>query len=111
MAPWLRTHLPMQETRVRYLVWEDPLGKEIATQSNILAWEIHEQRSLAGSSPWGHRRVRQDLATEQQQQNLYIRCVDVDVSLDVQVEVCIGCKVCEFGTERDLEWRRRFRSH
>ena len=100
----------MQETPVQSLVWEDPLGKEIATHFSILAWEIHKQRSLAGSSPWGHRRVRQDLATEQQQ-NLYIRCVDVDVSLDMQVEICTGCEVCEFGTERDLEWRRRLRSH
>ena len=30
----------MQETRVRFLGGEDPLEKEIATHSNILAWEI-----------------------------------------------------------------------
>ena len=30
---------------------EDPLEKGIATHSNILAWEIHGQRSLAGYSP------------------------------------------------------------
>ena len=28
----------MQETWVRSLVWEDPLVKEIAIYSNILAW-------------------------------------------------------------------------
>ena len=28
------------ETRVRSLGWEDPLGKEMATNSSILAWKI-----------------------------------------------------------------------
>ena len=30
----------MQEMRVRFLGQEDPLEKEMATHSNILAWEI-----------------------------------------------------------------------
>ena len=30
----------MQETRVRILGWEDLLEEEMATHSNILAWEI-----------------------------------------------------------------------
>jgi len=30
----------MQETRVRFLGWEDPLEKEMATHSTILAWRI-----------------------------------------------------------------------
>ena len=30
----------MQETWVRSLGWEDPLKKEMATHSGILAWEI-----------------------------------------------------------------------
>ena len=34
-------HLPaMQETWVRSLGWEDPLEKEMATSSSILAWRI-----------------------------------------------------------------------
>ena len=34
-------HLPaMRETRVRSLGLEDPLEKEMATHSSILAWEI-----------------------------------------------------------------------
>ena len=34
-------HLPaMQETWVRSLGWEDPLEKEMATHSSILAWKI-----------------------------------------------------------------------
>ena len=30
----------MQETRVRFLGWEDTLEKEMATHCNILAWRI-----------------------------------------------------------------------
>ena len=45
----------MQETWVHPLGWEDPLEKEIAIHSSILAWEIHGQRSLVGYSPWGHK--------------------------------------------------------
>ena len=30
----------MQETRVQFLGWEDPLEKEMVTHSSILAWRI-----------------------------------------------------------------------
>ena len=30
----------MQETRVQSLGWEDPLEKEMATNSSVLAWNI-----------------------------------------------------------------------
>ena len=34
----------------------DPLEKEMATHSGILAWEIPwTERNLAGYNPWGHR--------------------------------------------------------
>ena len=34
----------MQETRVQSLGWEDPLKKEMATHSSILAWRIPMDR-------------------------------------------------------------------
>ena len=42
--------------RVWSLGWEDPLEKEMATLSSILAWKVHEQRSLQsrGSQRVGH---------------------------------------------------------
>ena len=46
----------MQETRVRSLGREDPLEKEMATHSSILAWKIswtEEPGRLY--SPWGHK--------------------------------------------------------
>ena len=30
----------VQKTQVRFLAWEDPLEKEMATHSSILAWRI-----------------------------------------------------------------------
>ena len=40
VAQWLRTGLPVQKTWVPSLDQEDPLEKEMATHSSILAWEI-----------------------------------------------------------------------
>ena len=51
VVQWLRICLPTQEMRVRSLGLEDPLGKEMATHSSILAWKIHGQRSLVDYSP------------------------------------------------------------
>ena len=40
MAQRQRNRLPMQEMRVKPLVWEDPLEKKMAAHSSILALEI-----------------------------------------------------------------------
>ena len=46
-------HLPtMWETRVWSLGWEDPLEKEMATHSSILAWRIPWTEEPGGHSPW-----------------------------------------------------------
>ena len=45
----------VRETRVQSLGQKDPLKKEMATHSSILAWKSHGWRSLAGYSPWGHK--------------------------------------------------------
>ena len=52
----------MQETRARSLVWDDPLEKDTAT---ILAGKNQWTQESGGYSPWGHKRVRHDLATKQ----------------------------------------------
>ena len=41
----------LQETQVRFLGWEDPLEKEMAIHSSVLAWKSHGERSLVGYSP------------------------------------------------------------
>ena len=43
----------MQGIWIRSLGQEDPLEKEMAIHSSILAGESHGQRSLLGYSPWG----------------------------------------------------------
>ena len=55
MTWWLkRLSLPARrETWVQSLGQEDPLQKEMATHSSILAWKSHGQKKLAGSSPRG----------------------------------------------------------
>ena len=47
----------MQEMRVQALGQKDPLEKEMATHSSILAWRIDGKRSLAGYGPWGHKEL------------------------------------------------------
>ena len=60
MAQMVKNLPAMQET----LGWEDPLEKELATHSSILAWKMSwTERSLVGCSPWG--RKESDM-TEQQ---------------------------------------------
>ena len=43
----------MQETRVRSLGPEDPLEKEMATHSSILAWEIPQTEEPGGLQSMG----------------------------------------------------------
>ena len=45
----------MPETQVQSLGRENPLEKEMATHSSILAWKSHGQRNLVGYSPWGRK--------------------------------------------------------
>ena len=47
----------MQETQVRSLGQEDPLEKEMATLSSILAWEISWMEEPGGLQPMGSQRV------------------------------------------------------
>ena len=59
----------MQETWVQTLGLEDPLEKEVATHSSILARRIPQtEESGRLHSPGGHKRVVHDLVIKQQQQ-------------------------------------------
>ena len=53
----------MQETWVRSLSWEDPLEKEMATHSSILAWRIPWTEEPCGLQSTGSQRVGHDWAT------------------------------------------------
>ena len=57
----LVNNLPaMQETRVQSLGWEDPLEKEMATQSNNFTWEIPWTEEPGRLQPMGSQRVGHD---------------------------------------------------
>ena len=47
----------MQETWVQSLGWEDPLEKEIATQSSILAWKIPWTEEPGGLQSMGSQEL------------------------------------------------------
>ena len=56
-----------QETQVQFLGQVDPLEKEMATHSSILAWEIPWMGAAGGLWSTGLQRVEPDLVTKQQQ--------------------------------------------
>ena len=47
---------PMQDTQDQSLDWEDPLKKEMATQSSILAWKIPWTEEPGGTQSLGLQR-------------------------------------------------------
>ena len=54
----------MQKTQVQSLGGVEPLEKEMATHSSILAWEIPWTEEPGGLQSMGSQRVRHDLATK-----------------------------------------------
>ena len=55
----------MQGTWVWSLGWKDPLEKEMATHSNILAWEIPWTEEPGGLQIMGSQKVGHDLTIKQ----------------------------------------------
>ena len=53
----------MQETRVWFLGQEDPLEKEVATHSSILAWKIPWTEEPGRLQSSGYQRVKHDWVT------------------------------------------------
>ena len=51
------------ETWVQSLGWEDPLEKEMATHSSILAWRMPWTEEPGGLQSMGSQRVGHDRAT------------------------------------------------
>ena len=50
----------MQKTCIRSLEWENPLEKDMATHSSILAWEIPWTEEPGRLQPMGTQKVRCD---------------------------------------------------
>ena len=60
MAQTVKSLPAMWETRVQPLGLEDPLEKEMATHSSILAWRIPWTEEPGKLQPIGSQRVRLD---------------------------------------------------
>ena len=60
MAQRLKRLLATQETRVQSLGREDPLEKEVATHSSILAWRIPWREEPGRLQSMGSQRVGHD---------------------------------------------------
>ena len=56
MAHTLKNLTAIKETQVQPLGWEDPWRKEWQPTPLFLPGKFHGQRSLAGSSPQGHKK-------------------------------------------------------
>ena len=60
MAQMVKRLPTMRKTRVRSLGWEDPLEKEMATHSSILAWKIPWTEEPGRLQSMGLQRVGHD---------------------------------------------------
>ena len=86
----------MQETWVLSLDWEDPLEKEIATHSRILAWEISWTDEPDGPQSMGHKRVERDWVTKQQQPHIsaimwYFYFTSLSMTISTSTHVTANC--------------------
>ena len=86
----------MQETWVLSLDWEDPLEKEIATHSSILAWEISGTDEPDGPQSMGHKRVERDWVTKQQQPHIsaimwYFYFTSLSMTISRSTHVSANC--------------------
>ena len=64
LAAQMIKNLPaMQESQVPSLGWEDPLEKQMATHSSILAWRILWTEEPGGLQSMGSQRVRHNRVT------------------------------------------------
>ena len=96
----------MQETRVQFLGQEDPLEKEMATHSSILAWRIPWTEEPGRPQSTGSQKSRHDLATKQQQRKdrnadyLLSRAALAGAEIWDRYGVFSQCACCEGGHRR-----------
>ena len=94
----------MQEEWVQSWIRKIPWKRKWQLTPVYLPGKSHGQRSLASYSPWGHKRVRHNLVTEQQQSvyvsatlsihpTLAFPCVHILV-----LYVCISIPALEIGS-------------
>ena len=72
----------MWETWVQSLGWEDPLEKEMAAHSSILAWRIPWTEEPGGLQSMGSQRVGHDWVTKTTDNGVCVECISCSVLSD-----------------------------
>ena len=105
-------------TQIWSLGWEDPLEKETATHSNILAWKIQGWRNLAGYGPWGHKesdmteRLHSPLKACTSQSALYSIQPEADMQRSASPWLCHSSKLCTLtGSQAGMSTSSRAHHH
>ena len=94
---WLsgkRICLPMQEAQVQVLGHEDPLKKEMATDSSVRAWEITWTEEASRLQSLVSQRVRHNLGTKQQQPHHVLKNDKIMFEVSHFGQTDSRCKVC-----------------
>ena len=72
---WERICLQCSRCRIRSLACEDPLKRKCQSTPVFMPGKSHGQRSLAGYSPWGNKRVGHNTVAKQQSMHICIYIV------------------------------------
>ena len=86
MAQWVKILHVMQETWVWSLGWEDPLEKEMATYSSILAWEIPWTEKPGVLQSTGSQTSQTQLSTDRIPKKSFFQKLNYQLSLCLQSE-------------------------
>ena len=80
VVQWLRIHLPMLETWIQSLLWEDSREKAMAPHSSTLAWKIQWMeepgRLQSGMTEWLHFHFSLSCIGEQNGTPLQYSCLE-----------------------------------
>ena len=96
----------MQEPQVRSLGREDPLEKEMAAHSSLLAWRIPWTEEPGGLQYMESRRVGLDLGTKQQQQIVQQLQQIVECSKSSILRLKKWCACWKHVIETTVDWLR-----
>ena len=80
--------LSISPHRFKSLGQKDPLEKEMATHSSILAWEIPWKEEPGRLQPMGSQRISHNLATKQQQQYIFIHVIKIHMYAYIFLCIC-----------------------
>ena len=100
----------MQETRVQFLGWEDPLTQEMTIHSSNLTWRIPRTESLEGYHPWGRKELDTTewltLSLFTQEEELSTRPMSTSQERSLNPKIKTGmCSYLETANELAIKFR------